>query len=415
MKVLKYTDKFLLLITTVLFIFGLVMIFSASNVAAFMRYETSPYRFLIKQSFFLLTGLFIFLFILNRKTTVYSVLSWPLMFSFIGLLIGVLIFGKVVGNARSWIDIGPISLQPSEFIKIITIIWLASWFEIRRKALNTKLTIIIPIITCAIVIALILKQPDMGTAALYAFIVFFTCLMTRIDWRLKLKTIMFFVVAGLIVVLGMQAAGKNLFSETQLKKIDFRYPCSEEKFYGSGNQVCNSYIALHNGGLTGKGLGNSTQKYLYLPEAHTDFIFAIIVEELGLIGGAIVILLLFLVIVDIIIIGRCSISSRGSIICYGIAGYIFIHCIVNLLGIMGAMPITGIPLPFLSYGGSFTWCLMASLAIVQRVAVETKMAKLGILEKAPSRVEKKMMEGFEKAQQNVKKSTQGVRKPVRKK
>lgn len=379
LDVLKYTDKFLLLVTTALFIFGLVMIFSSSNVAAFMRYEASPYRFFEKQALFLVVGLFLSLIIVSRSTKTYSVISWLLMVIFVGLLVAVLLYGKIAGKARSWLPLGPFSFQPSEFIKIITIVWLASWFEIRRKALNSKLTIIVPIVTFIFVVFLILQQPDLGTSILYAFIVFFTCLMTRINWKVKLKTILLLVVCGVFGLLILNSFGKEVITETQMTKLDYKNPCSEEKFYSSGNQVCNSYIAFHNGGLTGMGLGNSTQKYLYLPEAHTDFIFAIVVEELGIIGGAVVLFLMFLVILDVLIIGRCSNSSRGSIICYGIAGYIFIHIVVNLLGIMGAMPITGVPLPFLSYGGSFTWCLMGSLAIVQRVAIETKAHKLGVV------------------------------------
>ena len=378
-KVLRYTDKFLLLVTTALFIFGLVMIFSSSNVAAFMRYEASPYRFFEKQALFLVVGLFLSLIIVSRSTKTYSVISWLLMVIFIGLLIAVLLYGKIAGKARSWLPLGPFSFQPSEFIKIITIVWLASWFEIRRKALNSKLTIIVPIVAFVFVVFLILQQPDLGTAILYAFIVFFTCLMTRINWKVKLKTICLLVFCGVAGLLILNSYGKQIITETQMTKLDYKNPCSEEKFYSSGNQVCNSYIAFHNGGLTGMGLGNSTQKYLYLPEAHTDFIFAIVVEELGIIGGCVVLFFMFLVILDVLVIGRCSNSSRGSIICYGISGYIFVHIVVNLLGIMGAMPITGVPLPFLSYGGSFTWCLMGSLAIVQRVAIETKAQKLGVV------------------------------------
>ena len=165
--------------------------------------------------------------------------------------------------------------------------------------------------------------------------------------------------------------------QRQISRFDFTNPCSQEKFEGIGNQVCNSYIAFNNGNLRGKGLGNSTQKYLYLPESHTDFIFAIVVEELGFIISAGILLLFFILLWRIIYIGRNSISSRGSIMCYGVAVYIFLHTTVNLCGIMGLLPLTGVPLPFLSYGGSFTLSLILGLSIVQRVAIETKLKKLG--------------------------------------
>ena len=123
----------------------------------------------------------------------------------------------------------------------------------------------------------------------------------------------------------------------------------------------------------GVGLGNSTQKYLYLPEPYTDFIFAIIVEELGVVTGVIILLLYLIVLFRILLIGRQSPTNRGAILCYGIAAYIFLHITVNLLGIMGLMPMTGVPLPFMSYGGSYTICLIAALTVVQRVNIDTKL------------------------------------------
>ena len=168
-----------------------------------------------------------------------------------------------------------------------------------------------------------------------------------------------------MVLLG---SGKGILLERQMERFDFRNPC--DKILENGSQVCNCYIAINNGGLTGVGLGNSTQKYLYLPEPYTDFIFAIIVEELGVITGVLIILAYMFILFRILLIGRRSPNNRGAVLCYGVAVYIFLHVAINLLGIMGLMPLTGVPLPFMSYGGSFTICLIASLAIVQRVSVE---------------------------------------------
>ena len=165
--------------------------------------------------------------------------------------------------------------------------------------------------------------------------------------------------------------GKNILQARQLERFDISNPC--DKILSNGNQVCNCYIAINNGGLMGVGLGNSTQKYLYLPEPYTDFIFAIIVEELGVITGIAIIILYFIVLLRILIIGRASPTNRGAVLCYGIAAYIFLHISVNLLGIMGLIPMTGVPLPFMSYGGSFTICLIAALTIVQRVNIDTKL------------------------------------------
>ena len=137
----------------------------------------------------------------------------------------------------------------------------------------------------------------------------------------------------------------------------------------------NSYIAIKNGGIFGVGLGKSTQKYLYLPEAHTDFIFAIIIEETGLVAGAIIILAYFIIIWRILMIGKKSYNLQGTIICYGVATYIALHVMINLGGVLGLIPLTGVPLPFLSYGGSFCMCLIFALTFVGRICYENSLQK----------------------------------------
>ena len=193
-----------------------------------------------------------------------------------------------------------------------------------------------------------------------------------VDRLVKLKVVAISVTAMVIVLMGYYIFNTSSF-QRQIERFDFQNPCSEEKFYTTGNQVCNSYIAFNNGNLWGKGLGNSTQKYLYLPESHTDFIFAIVVEELGFVISTLIILLFLVLLWRIIYIGKNSTSSRGAIMCYGVAIYIFLHMSINLCGIMGLLPLTGVPFPFLSYGGSFTLSLIFALSIVQRVSIETRL------------------------------------------
>ena len=185
---------------------------------------------------------------------------------------------------------------------------------------------------------------------------------------MKFKTVFAFL--GLIVFAGLVylSAGKGLLQDRQSERFNFRNPCS--RLLTTGNQVCNGYIAINNGGLTGVGLGNSTQKYLYLPEPYTDFIFAVIIEEMGVLFGIGILLLYMFLLYRILDIGNKSKTNRGKAMCYGVAVYIFLHIAVNLLGLFGLMPMTGVPLPFMSYGGSFTICLIAALTIVQRVSVE---------------------------------------------
>ena len=380
----------LLLITVLLFSIGLIMIFSASNVTAFMTKAESPYFYFFKQGFFLVTGIFfITIPILRCSTKAYPRLSKLLMFIFAILLVYVLAFSKSVNSAKSWIDLGFFSVQPSEFIKVISIVWLASYYEKISKIKKPKnkdenklgITILLwtPIVITIIIAALIFLQPDLGTTIIYILIFILIFLSAPQDKEFKKKMILIGVGLVLLGVL-LFNSGIQFVNERQLERFDFFRPC--DKLLDTGSQVCNGYIAINNGGLTGVGLGNSTQKYLYLPEPYTDFIFAIIVEELGLVVGVGIILLYMLVLYRILLIGRRSFTERGALICYGIAAYIFIHIAVNLTGMFGLFILTGVPLPFMSYGGSYTWSLIAALAIVQRINIETKLEERGELKDA---------------------------------
>ena len=161
-----------------------------------------------------------------------------------------------------------------------------------------------------------------------------------------------------------------LLKPYQLERFNFQDPC-ERYQEESGYQLCNSFIAFKNGSITGQGIGMSTQKYLYLPESYTDFIFPIIVEEWGLIVGIIIIVLYLFIIYRMYIIARKANDLTSSLIAYGICMYFFLHIVINLMGVMGLGPLTGVPLPFLSYGGSYVLNLMWSLGLVQRVAIES--------------------------------------------
>ncbi len=377
MKFLKYIDKFLFFVSVSFFLIGLVMIFSASNIAAFMRYDANPYYFLLKQSINLIVGFAAFLIIIRFSTKTYSALSWFGLLLTIGALMFVYFYGVLTNKARSWISFGFFMFQPSELAKVVLIIWFSAFYELKRNRLNKIFTNLFPLGISALISAFIILQPDFGTAGVVILLSFLLYLLIPINKMLKFKVA---AISGLVMItmlMGYYIFNTSSFSR-QISRLDFLYPCSQEKFYTTGNQVCNSYIAFNNGSLTGKGLGNSTQKYLYLAESHTDFIFAIIVEEFGFIGAILIILLYIILLCKIISIGNNSFSSRGSIICYGVAIYIFLHIAINLLGIMGLLPLTGIPLPFLSYGGTFTLCLIIAISMVQRVAIENKMKKLGI-------------------------------------
>ena len=367
-KILKNIDKPLLIDSILLFIIGLIMVFSSSNVTAYMTHAVSPYNYFVKQAIFLLVGLIFSIIMIKFTTKAYGMFSWGLMLIIIVSLLLLIIVGQAKNKAISWYDLGFISIQPSEFAKIITIVWLARYYEVNANNLNTYGKSLFPIAICAIVAGLIFIQPDLGTTIIYSLIVGAIFLSSPVNREIKVKSI--FGLIGLIFFVGIVfvSSGKGLLLERQLERFDFTNPCS--KLLTTGNQVCNGYIAINNGGLTGVGLGNSTQKYLYLPEPYTDFIFAIIVEELGVVFGIFIILLYMFLLYRILLIGKNSGTNRGMILCYGVAVYIFLHIAVNLMGLFGMMPMTGVPLPFMSYGGSFTICLIASLTLVQRVSVE---------------------------------------------
>lgn len=371
-KIIKYLDKPLLIVTLLLFVFGLIMVFSSSNVIAYMSHEVSPYIYFIKQGIFLIVGFILFLFMIGKRTKTYGILSWGLLIIGICSLTMLLIVGKAKNKAVSWFDLGFISIQPSEFIKVIVIVFLAYYFELKRKRLDSYSTALFPLSICGIIAALVFLQPDLGTTIIFCCIVAVMFWASPVSKEIKMKTA--FSIVGLITFMGiiLVGSGKTLILERQLERFNFTRPC--DRLLDTGSQVCNGYIAINNGGFTGVGLGNSTQKYLYLPEPYTDFIFAVIVEELGSLVGVLLIICYMFVLYRILVIGKNSKKISGTLMCYGVSVYIFLHVAVNLMGIFGMMPMTGVPLPFMSYGGSFTICLIAALTIVQRVSVENGLS-----------------------------------------
>ena len=372
-KIFKNMDKPLLIISLILFICGLVMIFSSSNITAFMKYSASPYQYFFKQTIFLIMSLILSFFIIPFHSKSYRYFSTIGVYLIGTMLFLLLVYGSVRNAAVSWIDLGFISIQPSEFAKIIIILWLASYYDFNKDRLDSYLVVLYPIFIAGIIMGLIFVQPDLGTTIIFAVIVASLFFMAPIAKEIRNKVLMILISCVLLFVIVFTSSGNSLLNERQKQRFDFTEPCSQEKFYSYGNQVCNGYIAINNGGLNGVGLGDSTQKYLYLPEAHTDFIFAIIMEELGFLGAFVIFALYFLLIGRIIKIAKQSYNTRGFLICMGVAIYIMLHILVNLGGIFGLMPMTGVPLPFMSYGGSFAMCLVLSLCFVQRINVENKM------------------------------------------
>lgn len=373
-KIFSKLDKPLLFTMIIFSIFGLIMIQSASSMESYMRYDYSPYHYFFREAVFLVVGLFAFLFVIIFPTKNYKKLDIFLVITIIGALVGLLVYGYASNNALSWYKIGPITIQPSEFAKLAIIIYLASYYDKNKDKMDIQWNIIKPILFIIVIASLVAIQPDMGTALIITFITIIVFYGVPISKKNRSMFNKIFIGGVVIVALVLITTGGKLLKSYQLERFNFLDPC-ERYQEDSGYQLCNSFIAFKNGGLKGQGLGSSTQKYLYLPESYTDFIYPIIVEEWGLIVGIIILIGYMFMLLRIINVARRATNLRNSLICYGVFAYILTHIMVNLMGVMGLIPLTGVPLPFLSYGGSYAICLMISLGLVQRVAIENKKLK----------------------------------------
>ena len=363
-------DKPLLIVMIVFLVFGLIMVLSASSMASYMRYDKNIYDYFIKQAIFILAGLVAFLIATYFPTKLFKKISPFLMFILILSLVGLMFYGNDNGTSQSWYNLKVITIQPSEMGKIIIVLYLANYYNNHKDELDNQWILLKPLILVIINFVLIAMQPDLGTASVIFGIVvmIFYALPLKKQTRTPINKI--FLGGILLVVLSLILTGGSFLRDYQLERFNFLNPCEryEEE---SGYQLCNSLIAFKNGGLTGKGIGESTQKYLYLPEAHTDFIFPIIVEEWGLIVGIIIILLYLFILYRILNIAKKATNLGNSIIAYGVFAYLLLHISINLIGVMGIGPLTGVPLPFFSYGGSYMLTLLFAMGLVQRVHYET--------------------------------------------
>lgn len=375
-KLLSKMDIPLLLIMLLFIVLGLTMIYSASSVSSVVRYGYAPYHFFVRQAIFVGVSLFVgFTLIIRLPTRTYGALAWPLLIAIILALVLLFIKGEVTNNAQSWYDFGFFSLQPSEFAKSILIVFMAVFYnKLNYKKSKNIYSYLIPLAAGALIAGLVIMQPDLGSAAIIAGIVFLTFIsipLVKNNMIRFIKIIAIGLVIGLIVLL---YSGADFLNSMQMDRLTFQNPCSRYT-ETTGYQVCNGFIAINNGGLFGVGLGNSTQKYLYLPESHTDFIFPIIVEELGLITGILIILGYIFMLYRILKIAKSSENLRCSVLAYGTFWFLTLHILVNLLGILALIPLTGVPLPFLSYGGSFTVNVIIMLFVVERVNIENNINK----------------------------------------
>ena len=377
-KIFHDLDKPLLFVSMALFIFGLLNIVTASSRAAVVNYDVSIYYYFYRQLLFIIIGLIMSLIIIKIDTKSYKIII-PALFVVVIILNLVALTGEELSGSKNWIDLGFIKLQPSEFSKPIIIVLMAMMFEKyyrKLRTLDSKRYNAIGIIlfVSMIIPVLIFLQKDFGTLLITLFIVGMMLLASPILKIDKLKS--FLLLIGIIALAGLiiyNVQGYILNDQRISRFKSYLDPCGN---YENGvYQVCNSYIAINNGGLFGLGIGKSKQKYSYIPEPHTDSAFAIIAEEYGIYRCVFIFIGYIIVLWRILVISSKSNTLRGRYMCLGIASYIFVHIFVNLGGMLGLIPLTGVPLPFLSYGGSFVMSLIAALAIVQRVCVESKNQK----------------------------------------
>ncbi|MFD2043976.1 putative lipid II flippase FtsW [Ornithinibacillus salinisoli] len=367
MQKIKDYDYTLMIIPILLTGFGIVMIYSASMVQAVVEgYESNHYLMRQIQWFFISMIGFTFCCILPYKY--YQKLIKIIILIIIGLLLSVLVIGEEINNAKSWFEFGPVNLQPAEFAKLALIMYLASVYSKKQAYINDfNRAVLPPLVLTGLILGLIVMQPDIGTAA----IIFLIACSVIFSSGIRIKHLFFLVSIGLII---LAIAVPNMVTETRINRFTgafqpFNAPDS------AGYHLIQSYLAIGGGGITGEGLGQSVQKLGYLFGPHTDFIMAIIAEELGFIGVFLVIGMLATIVLRGIFIARKCNDNFGALLAIGISFMVGIQAFINLGAISGLLPITGVTLPFVSYGGSSLLVLMISMGILNNIAKDVKKSE----------------------------------------
>ena len=360
---------FILFITVLIMLgFGLVMVLSASSPTALSKGQGS-YHYVLIQATSALIGIIMMLGISKINYKVWGKLYKPMYVGSVFLLLAVLIPGLKysAGGATRWIDLKFTTFQPSELVKIAMIIFYARYLtEHRDKIGKFKNGFVFPLLLLApIILILIFVQSHLSAAAVIGFIVVVLMLMAGTKLRYFLS----------IGALGLGAGGVGLYilakfydiGKYRLQRVTaFLDPWADPT--KTGWQVIQSLYAIGSGGIFGVGLGNSTQKYLYLPEPQNDFIFAVIAEELGFVGSVAVIMLFAIFIWRGVVIAMKAPDSFGSLVAIGITTLVAIQAIINIAVVTSSIPNTGMPLPFFSYGGTALLILLCSVGILLNIS-----------------------------------------------
>lgn len=346
----------LYIIPIILVSVGLVVIYS-------LTYYNNKIELFHSQIIYATIGFILMIFLTFLDYRNFKALAWVFYLLGLGLLIAVLFFGKSTLGATRWLDLGPFQLQPSEFMKLFLIFILAKYFSDKFGEVKIK-DLIIGFIIMLIPAILVLRQPDFGSFSVLAVTGLSIILFSRIK-----KT--YLLIIGLAILLALPTSWIFLKDYQRERIYTFINPTADR--FGSGYNVMQSTITVGSGGLLGRGLGHGPQSQLnFLPVAHTDFIFAGLAEASGFVGSTFVIILFVILIFTIVNVAKISKDSFGMLVAVGIATMILFQVMINIGMNLGIMPVTGIPLPFISHGGSSLILNLASLGILQSVYLRHK-------------------------------------------
>lgn len=360
----KQQIDFVLFSTIMLLVaIGVVMVYSASSYIALYRYKNDMY-FLQRQGLFAVIG-FVFMMIISRID--YHFIkknTGKIMIVSIGLLLIVLLpIFPAINGARRWILIGPLSIQPSEIAKYVVVLYMAKSISNKGSKIRSFTYGVIPyLIISGLFASLVLAEKNLSIAA----VIMIVTLIVLFAAGCKIGHI-----SLVLLLIGAAGGAATYFEPYRMRRfLTFLDPWADPR--GDGYQLIQSLLALGSGSLLGTGLGLSRQKCYYIPEPHNDFIFAIIGEELGLVGCLLIIGLFVLFIARGISIAMKSADVYGTILAVGITAIIAIQAIINIAVVTGSMPVTGVPLPFISYGGSSLVINLSAMGILLNISKHTQ-------------------------------------------
>jgi len=366
MKRIGFSKEYfsILIATILLFAIGIIMISSSSTEYSIIYFD-DPFYLLKKHILHAMAGVVVLSFVMNIPFKKYKYFSYLLIIANIILLILVLIpgIGIKAGGSQSWLDLKFFSLQPSEFAKLSLIIFASDILVRKKKSINKFIHIVTPLLLIASIITyLVFLQPDLGSA----IIIWISLFMVLFTGKVKFRHIFVIFIIWLLVV-GIYIS-KAEYRIERIVSFFSEYSGKNIEVSGNDYQSKQALIALGSGGLFGKGLGKSIQKIAYLPHPHTDFIFAIIGEELGLIGSTFVVILYLIIAISGMSICFRTKNQLGKLLSVGITTYIVGQALINMGVVSGLIPVTGVPLPLISAGGSSLFTSLASIGVLLNIA-----------------------------------------------